>query len=232
MVAAAAPEKEDLTEGLPGMDKSPVERAVREESLWPTEPGRPASVPDYAIAAADRCEELRVAHAVTFAYGRLAPKLRDASRLCDLAVLPRPTSPALLTLREALGLALGAGCPCLFSSLTLLQPRHVVAWYDGGAEAARCLRFSCELVALLNLTITVLVSAPSRGRADDLRHEARAVATGYRVDHEITALVGLRPADFAAAADDVAADVAAVPPSKPLAATAIQHSSFLSLIAG
>jgi hypothetical protein len=231
LVARAAEEREDFAEELPGLERSPVERAMPKEDFWPVEGERPAAVPDVALAAAARCEELRVANALMLAYGRLASRLRDASRLCDLALLPRPSSPAVLTTREALRLALSAACPCLFCAASFLQPRRVVAWYDGSVVSCRALRFTCGLVSLLNTSLTVVVSARARKRADDLRHEARAMTAGYRIEREITALVGLRPTEFAALADEMGADLVAGPPSKPIIAPALHHSSYMTLAA-
>lgn len=231
LVARAAEEREDLSQELPGLEKSPIERAMPKEDFWPVEGGRPAAVPELALAAAARCEELRVAHALVLAYGRFAPRLRDLSRLCDLALLPRPSSPAVLAMREAVRLALSAACPCLFCAASALQPRRFVAWYDGSAASSRALRFTCGLVSALNTSLTVVVSARARNRADELRHEARAVTAGYHVEREITALVGLRALEFAGLADEMGADVAAAPPSKPLIAPALAHSSYMTLAA-
>ncbi|MCX7597849.1 MAG: hypothetical protein N2512_03130 [Armatimonadetes bacterium] len=232
LVARAAEEREDLSQELPGQEKSPVERAMPKEDFWPVEERRPGTVPDLALAAAARCEELRVAHAWLLAYGRLAPQLRDVSRLCDLAVLPRPSNPTVLTMREALRLALSAACPCLFCAASVLQPRRVVAWYDGSVASSRAFRLTCELVSLLNTSLTVVVSARARGQADELRHEARAVTAGYHIEREITALVGLRALEFAGLADEVGADMVAAPPSKPLIAPALNHSTYMTLAAG
>lgn len=231
LVARAVEEREDLSQELPGMEKSPVERALPREELWPVEERRPAAVPELALAAAVRCDELRIAHALMLAYGRFAPRLHDASRLCDLAVLPRPSNPAVLTMREAIRLALSAACPCLFCAASVLQPRSVVAWYDGSVASSRALRFTCGLVSLLNTSLTVVVSARARERADELRHEARAVTAGYRSEREITALVGLRPVEFAGLADEMGAAMVAAPPSKPLIAPALNHSSYMTLAA-
>lgn len=230
LVARAAEEREDLAVDLPGLEKSPVERAMPQEELWPVEGGRPAAVPELALAAAARCEELRVAHALVLAYGRFAPRLRDLSRLCDLALLPRPSSPTVLAMRDAIRLALSAACPCLFCAASVLHLRRFVAWYDGSVASSRALRFTCGLVSSLNTSLTVVVSARSRNRADELRHEARAVTAGYRIDREITALVGLQPAEFAGLADEMGADVAAAPPAKPLIAPALTHSSYMTLV--
>ena len=227
--ASAAP-REDLGVEMPGMSPSPIERAVPEESLWPVPGEGTAEIPDYAVNAAFRCQELRIGCLLRVVYGRLAQQAREVSHLCDLAVLPRPTSAAIMTMREAVWLATSARCPCLFTALDPLEPRRTVAWYDGKPASARSLRYAAELVALLNLRLTTLISAPTRGRAHELGHEAEIIASGYHIEHTTQVLVGAKLAQLSGVADEASAHIVVAPAVRAFAASALQRSSIMTLV--
>jgi hypothetical protein len=230
VASAATALQEDLGVELPGMAKTPVERAIPEESLWPVPGEGTSELPDFAVAAAARCQDMRIACLVRVAYGRLAPQVREVSHLCDLAVLPRPSSAAIMTMREAVSLALGARCPCLFTALDPLEPRQTVAWYDGKPASARSLRFAAELVSGLNMRLSIFIAAPSRARAHELGHEAEVVASGYHIEHTTRILIGARPGELPALADEAGAHIVAAPAIRPFVSTALQRSSLMTLV--
>lgn len=221
---------EDLGVEMPGMDKSPVERAVPEEELWPVSGEGHAELPDFAVNAAQRCQEMRIGCLIRVAYGRLASHAREVSQLCDLAVLPRPTSAAAMTQREALNLALTSQCPCLFSALDVVEPRRAVAWYDGKPPSARSLRTVAELVALLNLRLTVILTAPNRSRAHELGRQVEVVASGYHIECTTQILVGGKASEVAAVADESGAHIVAAPAVRPFVKAALERSSIMSLV--
>jgi hypothetical protein len=133
-------------------------------------------------------------------------------------------------MREAVWLATSTRCPSIFTALDPVEPRRAVAWYDGKPASARSLRYAAELVALLNLRLTVLITAPARSRAHELGHEADIVAAGYHVEHTTQVLVGAKLAELPALADEAGAHIVAAAAVRAFAASALQRSSIMTLV--
>ena len=229
LVATAELSREDLAVELPGMEPNPVEKALPEETMWPVEDQSPAAVPETAVMAAAQCEREHVAHRVTVAYGRPAPRLRDISRLVDLVVACRPGFTAEFRLREGMALAHTAACPVLFVAAETLIPSTVAALYDGTVASARTLRFAAGLCKLANLKLHVTATAADRRRLDRLTAEADAVAVSYGIEHEVGGLRGLKAADFPAHAEDDGAQIAAAAATGPFLRAAFKLSSLMVL---
>ncbi len=229
LVATAELAREELAVELPGLEPSPVEKALPDEVMWPAEEQPPAALPEPAVMAVAECEREQVPHRVTVAYGRPASRLRDLSRLVDLVVACRPGFSAEMRLREAIGLVRAAACPVLFVAAETLIPATVAALYDGTVPSARTLRFAAELCRMANLRLHVTATASDRRRLDKLAAEAEAVAVSYGVEHRVAALRGLRPADFPAYAEEDGAQIAAAPGNGGFLRAAFKLSSLMVL---
>jgi hypothetical protein len=180
-------------------------------------------------AVGAECERAGLSHQIVPASGSVAASLREFSRVADLVVVCHPALQRALKLREALTLARRAACPLLFAAADPLPWRRVAACYDGTPAGARLLRFAAGLCAGLNLRLAVTVAARQRWQVERLEMEARLIAVAYHLEHEVAGYVGLRGADFAAAAAESGAQVLALPPLPSFLQPALQLTSLATL---
>lgn len=229
-LAAVSPaQREDLTADLPGMEPSPVDEAVADEALWP-ETAAPASVPEHALVAASQCERHHVLHRIVLVHGPLLSRLRELSRLTDLIVACCPGTVEALSPREGATLAVTAACPSLFTAARFVLLRRMAVLYDGSADSARALRCAVHFASVLNLRMAITASGSARRLLEQRMDEARVVAVGHHVEHTVDSLLGLRPQDFPAVAEEAGADIVAGPPSRQFAAATLARPSLVSLV--
>ncbi len=225
IAVAAAVEREDVTAELPGLEPSPVEKAVGEEPGWPKVEGEEQRVPDIAAAAVSECEERRIARRVIVTRGSLVGRVIELSKLADLLVACAIGRTEQTNARALWRLAMAASCPCLVCGVRKRNLRRMAAYYDGSAVGARALRAACELAAGLNMRMSITVSGKNRLSVQQQMAEGRMVAVAYNVEHDVEAVVGLRPEEFVKLAEEAGADVIAGPRVKGFVKAALTSGS-------